>query len=318
MSANDGQPQDVLRFQRDVLGCQVLCLTDHVEYMRAPEFAHVLDCLEEEAGSDCIPLYGVEWAKRPAHHTNFYALDRNVFDRLRALMLVCDNLPDLYARIKAELPPSSVVAIRHMHGMDEDEFGVSGPRVTETHDPQLEWCMEAMQTRGNMMLKGHGGALKFPNNFLNAEAKIGLIAGSDHSRGGGPNRWCMTGFWVDEISPGGVFRALRERSTIACANAKVAIWTEAEGAPMGSAIAVSDEVRIRASLCAARPIRRVCLMRDGECLDWIPVNCCEADMEFIDSAPQSGEHWYSVTAEAEAALTPHAIVHSSPYFVTVG
>ncbi|MCK5380401.1 MAG: hypothetical protein KAJ81_02955, partial [Candidatus Latescibacteria bacterium] len=324
MSVNDGSPQDVLRFQRDVLGCRVLCLTDHVEYMTQPEFTHVLDCLEEEAGDDCIPLYAVEWAKRPAHHTNFYAMDRGVFERLRALMLVSDHLTPLYERIKRELPPGSVTAIRHMHGINQDDYGVSGPRVTDTHDPELEWAMEAMQTRGNMMGTAYPSWPPFPNNFLNKGAKIGLVGGSDHSRGRGSNRFCLTGFWVHEASPVGIFRAIRDRKTIAASNVKIAVYATLDGRAMGAVVDVSDSVRITCRLSSAREIHQVCLMRDGVFLSWTDVGATEATVELVDEDVAPGPHWYVVTVDAAfvepepAGYCPSDIVHASPFFVNVG
>jgi hypothetical protein len=291
--------------------------------MTHPEFTHVLDCLEEEAGDDCIPLYAVEWAKRPAHHTNFYAIERAVFERLRALMLVSDNLTTLYERIKCELPPISVTAIRHMHGINEDEYGVSGPRVTETHDPELEWAMEAMQTRGNMMVEAYPSWPKFPNNFLSKGAKIGLVGGSDHSRGQGSNRFCLTGFWVHEVSPDGIFQALRNRKTIAASNAKIAIYATLDGYPMGEVIDVSGSVRITCRLSSAREIRRVCLMRDGELLGWTDVDATEASVKLVDEDVAPGAHWYVVTVDAvivepePAGYSSTDLAHSSPFFVKV-
>jgi len=316
MSGNDGTPQDVLRFERDTLGCRVLCLTEHVEYMSSPEVTHVLDTVESECGEDCIPFFGVEWAKKPAHHTNFFAIDREIFDRLRALMLVCDHLTPLYERIKQELPEGSVVAIRHMHGMSADDFGVSGPRVTETHDPATEWAMESMQTRGNMMVAPCGKVPPFPNNFLNRGARLGLIGGSDHSRGGGPNRFCLTGFWVPEATPQAAFDAIRSRKTMGVANGKVAIWSTLEGQPMGESLTVEAPVRVQAQLSCATNILRACLMRDGTLLDWQEIGAPVAQLELVDSDSPPGPHWYSVTVEAQSAFErPPILAHASPFFV---
>ena len=317
MSANDGLPRDVLRLQRDAFGCRVLCLTEHIEYMTSPEFTHVLDSVEAEAGEHCVPLFGMEWSKRPAHHTNFYAIDRGTFDRLRALLLTCNHLSCVYERIKGELPPGSVTAIRHMHGDDSDEFGVTGRRVTETHDPVLERAMEAMQTRGNMMV-GEPQFGLFPSNFLNAGAKLGLVGGSDHSRGGGPNRFCLTGFWVAELTPESIFEALVTRRTIATSNGKVAIYATVAGAPMGESVSVSVPVRVRVQIACATAIRRVCLMRDGQLLEWTDVGAKRATIQLADENVSAGRHWYVVTAEADSVLqSPPVLAHASPFFVEV-
>ena len=318
MSGNDGVPQDVLRFQRDILGCKVLCLTEHVEYMSSPEFTHVLDAVEAEAGDDCVPVYGVEWAKNPAHHTNFFAIDREVYDKLRALMLVCDHLTPLYQRIRRELPAGSVVAIRHMHGMSSSEYGTAGARVTQTHDPETEWAMEAMQTRGNMMLSPLGNSPHFPTNFLNAGAKIGLIGGSDHSRGGGPNRFCLTGFWVPEVSPHAVLDSLRNRKTLALANGKVAIWATLNDKPIGEIVKAEGPVTIRAEVTCSTGISKVYLVRNGESLEPLEIGKPNTDVKLTDEDPPRGPNWYSVTVEAESAFTkPPILAHASPFFVEV-
>ena len=318
MSGNDGLPDDVLRFQRDVLGSRVLCLTDHIEYMSGPEIAHVFDCLEAECGDTCVPLYAVEWAMKPAHHTNFYAIDREIFERLRAILLELDHLTPIYARIKKELPEGSVVALRHFHGVNEDEFGTNGEKVCETHDPVIEVAMEAMQTRGNMMMPDNPYKRLFPSNFLDYGAKIGLYGGSDHSRGGGVNSYCLTGFWVPEITPEAVWQALRERHTLAMSNGKVAIYPTLDGAVLGSAVTTAVPVKIRAQLSCARTIRRVCLIRDSELLTWGEVNDTSADIELVDDTAPPGRHWYVVTAEADTeGLKQHATAHASPFFVEV-
>jgi len=318
MSCNDGLPEDVLRFQRDTLGCTTLTLTEHIEYMTAPEFTHVLDCVEREAGAERIPLYAVEWAQSPAHHTNFFAIDREVFDHLRAILLANHDLREIYPRVKQELPEHSVVAIRHFHGVGADEFGVNGARVAETHDPEIEWAMEAMQTRGNMMLDDYGTLPRFPSNFLNAGARIGLVGGSDHSRGAGPNRFCLTGFWVPEVTPQAIFDAIRERRTVAMSNGKVAIWATLDGRPMGSELSLSGPVCVQATMATGYRLRRACLIRDGEPLAWTDLDGRVAAAELIDEDAQPGAHWYSVTVEADSSTgDPPVIAHGSPFFVAV-
>ena len=320
MGCDDGQPLDVLRHQRDVLGCRVLCLTDHVEYMNGGEFAHVMDSIEREAGAGYVPLYGVEWARYPAHHTNFFAIDRRVFDRLRTLMFEHAHLTALYEAIRVELPAGSVVAIRHMHGEDEDAFGVSGARVAETHDPRIEWAMEAMQTRGNMMVDGMRGLYPcFPANFLNAGCKVGVVGGSDHSRGDGVNAFCLTGLWVTAPTAEGVFEALRGRHTLGVANGKVAVHATLVGAPTGACGDVPRPVRVKVRLSCSRTIRRVCLMRDGLLLPWQEVAACAAELDLVDDTEASpGAHWYSVTVEGPKSHRKGPLLaHTSPFFVSL-
>ncbi len=319
MGANDGLPLDVLRMQRDAMGCEVLCLVEHTNSMRCPEFAHTYDLLEQEAAGRCVALYGMESGGGiPAQHINFYAADRAVFDRLRAAPQMYPEERGMFAHIREECAEGTVLPMRHMHGRDEGEFGICGPRNTELFDPDLEVAMEAMQTRGDMMIsKRYAGPL-FPNVFLNAGARIGLVGGSDHSRGGGPNHFCLTGLWVREITPQGVFDALKQRRTIAISNGKVAIHALLEGQPMGSEVTVSGTVRITAHVSCGHRILRACLLRDGEMLSWQDVNADQATIELVDEDPTPGYHWYVVTVQAISVYYwGLALAHASPFFVTV-
>jgi hypothetical protein len=337
----NGSPEDVLRYQKDILGCSVLTLTDHTHHMGAQEFAWQLDRLEAFAGENRIVIYSCEPGTKPGHHTNFYAFDRQVFERLRPIVLSYWDREEMYTAIKEQLPPASVLALRHFHGFTQGPFGITGEDTATTWDPVLEVAMEAMQIRGNIML---GEAQKerwvraenmprFPSNFLDAGAKIGLVGGSDHSTGKSPNRYCLTGFWVDDFSARGVWDAIVNRRTVACSNGKVSLWTEMEGMPMGSELSVGGAVSVGVRLAAPRKIRRVCLMRDGEILEWHRVDSCSIELELVDAAAPPGPHWYVVTAEGTSAFqdaegdetdgpnTGHGpgavIAHASPYFVTV-
>jgi len=59
------------------------------------------------------------------------------------------------------------------------------------------------------------------------------------------------------------------------------------------------------------------LMRDGEMLDWIPVNNTMAEIELTDTAADKGYHWYCITTEAESAYEGSALGHLSPFFVNI-
>jgi len=307
MSANDGMPADVLRWQRDVVGCRVLCTTEHVEYCSSVEFIRSLDLVEAEAANpnSCefgyIPLYGVEWAKYPAHHTNFFCIDRQIFEQLRAVLLRLDHLSKIYRKIKEEFPPNSVVAIRHFHGMTQGPHNVLAEDVAATHDPEIEWTMEAAQIRGDMMFSPPKNYATFPANFLMAGARIGLIAASDHARGG-PLKFCLTGFWVPEVTPQAVFDALRERRTIGAISGKMAVWLRAPNVEMGQTGNATLPVQLVAELASAHPLRNIRLWRDGK---WILQKSLSSHAESVvlqDENVSPGEHCYIVRAEAERAI----------------
>ncbi|MFP4579999.1 MAG: hypothetical protein ACLFQ6_04655 [Candidatus Sumerlaeia bacterium] len=320
MSANDGSPEEVIRFQRDVLGCKVLALTEHLPMMSESECTWHWDMLEAEAGKECVPIYGCEPGIVPGHHTNFYSIDREVMERLRAIVMTVRSRDLIYREIKKHFPAGSVYAFRHYHGNTYWKPSVLDPETVDTHDPELELCMESMQCRGNAMM-GQGIQQdkhpRFPTNFLNCGAKMGLVAGTDHCGGVGPNHFGLTGFWVPEISPEAVWNCLRERRTIACSNGKLAIWATMQGKPMGEIMKVGDAVEVEVELASARTIRRVCLLRNGEPVEWQDVNARSARLQLCAPFFSPDPEWYSVTAEGEGTLQDvQLLAHASPFFVS--
>ncbi|MFC1526955.1 hypothetical protein ACFL6X_09125 [Candidatus Latescibacterota bacterium] len=289
MPCNDGTPEDVLRFQRDVLGCQVLTLTDHIEYVSASEFRLLADRVGTEASDETAILYGVEWAKLPAHDTNFFACEREVFDRLRAILLTESHIQEVFARIRAELPTESVVAVRHFHGRRGEPHGIDGEGVVETFDGTLERAMEVVQTRGDMMVRPPPPCPPFPADFLKGGADIGLVGGSDHSRGG-PLKFCLTGFWVEEVTSEAVFAALRQRRTIASASGKLALWTELS----------ADTVEVAAA--SATPLTSISVWCDGE---WSEPYELEAMQQVVElGLPLHGDGTAAPTAVVRAEARP--------------
>ena len=318
MAAINGQIQDLMRFQRDVLQCQVLCVTDHTCRMSLPGQIFSYDQCELEAGNRNIFLFATEPSTLPAHNVNFYCVDRRVFHALRTAIYLYGDERDIVSYIKREFPPDSVYMHRHFHGNRGGEFGVDMPRTVELFDPEVEPAMEAMQIRGHRMLEGDENMPAFPNNFLNAGARVGLVGGTDHASGGETNSFCLTGFWVEEETPRGVFSAIRNRKTFASSNGKLAMYTECHGLPMGEETAADGSVEITCVMSSAHTIRRVALLRDGALLDWVDVGAGSATVTLRDDDVDPGNHWYVVTAEAEAALAGRITVgQSSPHFVTV-
>lgn len=329
MCSIDGSPDDVLHFTRDVLGCRVLTLMDHPQHMGAQEFTWHLDRLEAGATGNNIILYGCEPGLSSGHDTNFYTLDREIFERLRLIFLTTFDRADVYSEIKRFFPAGSVFALRHYHGNPKGPHGILSPQCTETWDSNLEFAMEAMQVRGNVFLgQADGETPLFPANFLNSGARIGLVGGSDHSSGKLRNHFCLTGFWVNDLTQEGVWDAIRTGRTLACSNGKIALWPEIEGGHMGSEVTVTGKVEINVAVSAARTVRRLCLIRDGEQLAWIDFDAKQGEILLTDDFAGSGRHWYVVTAEGSSAFqegdclgkrregTP-VIAHASPIYINI-
>jgi len=112
-----------------------------------------------------------------------------------------------------------------------------------------------------------------------------LVGGTDHYRDG-PNHYCLTGFWVKDISADGVLEAIQNRYTIGMSDAKVAMATYLDGVPMGESVAVEnpENIRIQLRASSAKTIRRATLIRDGVVLPWTDVGSSTLSMELRRSA----------------------------------
>ncbi len=312
-SAN-GMPDEMLRYQRDVLKLDVISLLEHTSMMSLAEIIWVFDRLEAEAGGRIL-LYGTEPGINPGRHTNIYAASRGAFDRICSLFRVKSggDRAASYRTLLEAIPAGDTVALRHFHG----DAAADDAQSFTSFEPRLEVAMEAMQGRGNNLL-GKDGKAGFPAVYLNHGFKIGLVGGSDHFRETeAVNRYCLTGFWVRERSEAGIWEALRNRRTLAVSNAKMAIWATLEGKGIGEEVTTTAPLRFQVALAAARPIRRVALIRDGEVLPWTPVAAKFAALTLEDKTSAPGRHWYVVTAEADSAYPEPAIAHASPIFVTI-
>ena len=315
VSAVDGTPEENVRYAREVLGCRVFAITEHTSWTTGPQSTWVLDRLEATAGKDNVFLYASEPGMLGMRHTNWYSRDRRTFERLER-MLISQGLRyhDVLRQVREDLPPDSVFVMRHFHGQ-----GIAEEEIPAHFDPEFEVAMEAMQGRCNAMIEAREGATEFPNQFLNAGCRIGLVGGTDHFRVC-PNHFCLTGFWVKEVTADGVWEAIRSRHTIAMSDSRVAMATSSKAAPMGSDITLDEgeDLCIRLQASCARPIRRATLIRDGDVLPWTDVGATTTTLDLVDPAPTPGRHWYVPTVEVETAYEKDhfGICHGSPYFVT--
>ena len=320
ISSTDGMPEDCARFERDVLGCQVLCTTEHGHHMADVEFQWVMEQMEAEADGSAILLYGSEPSPNPYEHTNYYAIDREIALRMHHTSLIQQrDRKMVYRALLENFPPDSVYLARHFHG--------GAPVTRETEDeaaasvePKLEPMMEAQQIRGNPMLGKVDNRGPFPNRYLNKGLRLGLYGGSDHcsNRKDSHNHFCLTGLWVDELSTQAVWKAIRSHKTFSCANGKIALYASIDGKPFGEEFEIKGPVKIRTSLASAYPLQRAALMRDGQVLKWTELKGAQAEINLIDPEPARGHHWYVVVAQAESAYKKKpATAFLSPFYVTV-
>ena len=315
VAAVDGDPRENIRYARDVLGCRVFAIAEHTRHTTGPESVWLYDQLEAAAGKDNVILYASEPGMKGMRHSNWYSRDRGTFEKLeRIIMAQGEYYPEILRQVREDLPHDSVFVLRHFHGK-----AIPDEQIMQHFDPHFEVAMEAMQGRGNVMLEKREGSDLFPNSFLTAGCKVGLVGGTDHFREWAPNHFCLTGFWVKEVSADGVWEAIRNRYTIAMSDSRVAMATTCKGIPMGSTVTIKKGEVMRVSLQAscARTIKRAILIRDGEPLAWTEINAKTAALDLVDESVTPGRHCYVATVEVETGYgSDHVgLCHASPYFV---
>lgn len=311
----DGGPRDNIRFAREVLGCRVFAVTEHTPFTTGIESTWIYDQIEATVGEGNVLLYASEPGQRQARDMNYYCRDREAFERLERMLKVHDGrYHDLLCQLREDMRADEIYIMRHLHG-----GAIPNDQILQHFDPHYEPAMEAMQGRGNAMLGKFECASEFPNPFLDAGCKIGLVGGTDHFREHAPNHFALTGFWVKEVTPDGVWEAIRNRYTFAMSDARVAMVTRAQGRPMGETVAVQkDEAfEVEVEVSCAHSIRRMTLMRDGELLPWVGVDARSAKLTLVDNECIPGRHWYVVTVEVATGFGPDntGLCQASPYFV---
>ena len=313
--AVDSGPRENIRFAREVLGCRVFAIAEHTPHTTGIESTWLYDQLESTAGKDNVILYASEPGIKGTRHMNLYSRDRETFEKLERILIAHDHhYPDVLRQMREDLPHDSIFVMRHVHG-----DAIPDEQIPQHFDPHFEVAMEAMQGRGNAMLEEVETSAVFPNSFLDAGCKVGLVGGTDHFREWAPNHFCLTGFWVKEVSADGVWEAIRNRYTIAMSDSRVAMVTRCKGAPMGEnvTLGVGEPMQVNVQASCGHSIRRITLMRDGELLPWTDVGATSVALELVDEGVTPGTHWYVVTAEVNTGhgVDNIGICHASPYFV---
>ena len=322
--ALDGNPLDNMRLQRDILGYSVLCIADHQRISDA-DYRCRLDLLEQEVVPGHVPVYAIEWNKLPWQHINFYTYDKEVMKRLRPVLLSDLDIHLMFNEIVDQFP-DKVMASRHFHSFASlPGHGPAGDYHTFLYDPRIEWAMEALSSRGDMLATEEGmfggpSDFPFPLNFIEwRNAKLGFIGGTDHHMSG--LGACSTGFWVRDLTGEGVFEALRNRRTFACASGQMAMWVHTDGVGMGEIGVAAAPVEISVSVSAPLPVEKVSLWRDGAWVQHRSADSSQADLTFVDDSPGRGEHYYIVRAQtSQSPDYPKGpiIGYASPLYLTVG
>jgi hypothetical protein len=233
----------------------------------------------------------------------------------------------------------------HFHG---DEQVVGGPHATmvhetkwEKHDPTVERFAEIYSMWGASDLRDspfvapwieEGRGLTV-NDILKMGAKLGFTGGGDCHEGCGgfaaedPEgqgttahtfaailvyRCGMTAVILPRLDRVSLIQAIRNRQTYATTGARILIDFSVSDMPMGT-VGTAEEVVCRATIHAVDPLSLVEIVRDGEVAWSQALDDLDADIEWRDPTPLTGEHYYYLHVVQEDG---HAS-WSSPIWVDV-
>jgi hypothetical protein len=150
----------------------------------------------------------------------------------------------------------------------------------EAHDPGVQTCFEIVSCHGAYERQGLGPIRtrgddkpgEFVADLLDAGLRFGLVGGSD---GHGLNwhhgicrmedshRSGLTAVFADELTRESVLAALSARRCYATSGAKIGLWLEIDGQPMGAEIEAPGPVSYRVVVRGTAPLVSVSLVTNG-------------------------------------------------------
>ncbi len=120
---------------------------------------------------------------------------------------------------------------------------------------------------------------------------IGVIASPDH--GGGYGKACV---WAEDSSRKGILEAIRQRHTFGTTAARIVLEVRVNGRLMGEKVAgpAGDRVEVKIRARCPGDIDRIEVCRNGKFIYLNQPENRNADLTFVDTAPESGRSYYYV------------------------
>ncbi len=253
----DGDFRDHCRWGRDFEQLGSLAFTDHwfVHGCNGEHRASLSAAAVHREPGRFVPLFGVEVSWPSTGHVNIYSRDYGTMTSVARMWERCGADPAEALRFLYDNGlEGKVIMARHFHGRG---FGEGPPQILHNPlagDDVVEPVVEVFQTRGD--------CLKWYCHMLSAGQRKGAIGGSDHCRA--PDRQtpgCLTGLWVEEITPGGIWEALRSRRCFATNGARIELRLALGGALMGGAARAGSPLRWEVR--SEKTLRSVAVYRNG-------------------------------------------------------
>ncbi len=322
LSDGTGTPAQYFAYARDVAALDVAALTDHDHWgMKAmdnqPAFwTEIREAVGRfDAPGRFVTLLGYEWTSwLHGHRHVLYFSDRG----------------EIYSSLdpRYETPDALWNALRGQTAMTFAHHSAGGPISTNwlyPPDPVLEPLTEIVSVHGSSEAPDSPLPIynPVPGNYvrdaLNAGYRLGFL-GSGDSHDGHPGireagaSAGLAGIFTPKLTRESVLEALRARRVYATNGARIFLWVELDGMPMGSLTDVAlnaeaTEQRLQIEVVAPKPIVRVDLIRSGVSMA-IPVDGqTELNLDRTIPALRPGEyHYVRVVTEGEGAAW------SSPIF----
>lgn len=150
----------------------------------------------------------------------------------------------------------------------------------EHHAADVQTCWEIVSCHGayerkddvNIGTRGDDKEGQFIADALDRNLRFGFVGGSDGhglsfhhgvSRKQDSHRTGITGFLSHDLTRDSVLESLRKRRCFATSGAKIALWFEVDGRPMGEELITGYEVPFRVIAVSPKPICSLCLVTNG-------------------------------------------------------
>jgi hypothetical protein len=179
----------------------------------------------------------------------------------------------------------------------------------EAHDPRVQTCFEIVSCHGayerqgfeTIGTRGDDKPGQFVGDALDAGLRFGLVGGSDghglnwhHGvcRMADSHRSGLTAVFADTPTRDGVLDALRARRCYATSGAKILLWFEVDGRPMGSEVPVSGPVAHHVVVEGTTPLVAVALVTNRGREQPLQFDDREADASGMLDPPATGSWSY--------------------------
>jgi hypothetical protein len=191
------------------------------------------------------------------------------------------RLWETYAGRRIVTPPHHVVDALHPYNWDV--FDADFEPVIEIFQDQRGSGEQPWAPGVTNNLHQETGHWALPQ--LLESKRFGFIAGSDH------NGIARAGLLVTELTRAALYEAFVARRTFGTTATAMRVTFSCNGSMMGSEIE-AEEGDFRVAVTAPEPLHELQILRDGDLIETIPVQGCEAEYAWTTTRERDGEFWY--------------------------